>query len=146
MPEKQKSAVAAQPAEQQELGLLDQIVEQGRLGKDPAARERGKSLVKEFVSQVLQGEMTVSRDTESMINARIAQIDHLLSIQLNEILHHPQFRKLEASWRGLKYLMDNTETSVQCKIKILYVNKRDLLRDLQRAPEFDQSALFKKVY
>src|SRR6202051_886392 len=144
MPEKQKSAVAAQ--EQQELGLLDQIVEQGRLGKDPAARERGKSLVKEFVSQVLQGEMTVSRATESMINARIAQIDHLLSIQLNEILHHPQFQKLEGSWRGLKFMLDQSETSDMLKIKILNCSKKEMLRDLQRAPEFDQSALFKKVY
>jgi len=144
MPEKQKSATAAQ--EQQELGLLDQIVEQGRLGKDPAARERGKSLVKEFVSQVLQGEMTVSRDTESMINARIAQIDHLLSIQLNEILHHPTFQKLEGSWRGLKFMLDQSETSDMLKIKVLNCSKKELLRDLQRAPEFDQSALFKKVY
>jgi len=90
--------------------------------------------------------MTVSKDAEAMITARIAQIDHLLSIQLNEVLHHPTFQKLEGSWRGLKYLMDNSETSVMLKIRILNVNKRELLRDLQRAPEFDQSALFKKVY
>src|SRR6266850_4947675 len=146
MPEKQKSATAAQATEQQERGLLDQIVEQGKLGKDPAARERGKSLIKEFVNQVLQGEMTVSRDTESMINSRIAQIDHLLSIQLNEILHHPDLQKLEGSWRGLKYMLDQSETSDMLKIKILNCGKKDLLRDLQRAPEFDQSALFKKVY
>jgi len=145
MPEQQKSATAAQAAEQGG-GLLDQIVEQGRLGKDPATRERGKNLVKEFVSQVLQGEMTVSRDTESMINARIAQIDHLLSIQLNEILHHPAFQKLEGTWRGLKYMLDQSETSDMLKIKILNCSKRELLRDLQRAPEFDQSTLFKKVY
>ena len=145
MPEQQKSATAAQAAEQGG-GLLDQIVEQGRLGKDPATRERGKNLVKEFVSQVLQGEMTVSRDTESMINARIAQIDHLLSIQLNEILHHPSFQKLEGTWRGLKYMLDQSETSDMLKIKILNCSKRELLRDLQRAPEFDQSTLFKKVY
>src|SRR5579864_801839 len=147
MPEKEKSAAATQTVEQQVGGgLLDQIVEQGRLGKDPAARERGKSLIKEFVSQVLQGEMTVSRDTESMINARIAQIDHLLSIQLNEILHHAEFQKLEGSWRGLKYMLDQSETSDQLKIKILNCSKKEMLRDLQRAPEFDQSALFKKVY
>ncbi len=147
MPEKQKSAAVAQSAEQQAgTGLLDQIVEQGRLGKDPAARERGKSLVKEFVSQVLQGEMTVSRDTESMINARMAQIDHLISLQLNEVLHHPDFQKLESTWRGLKYMLDQSETSDMLKIKILNCGKRELLRDLQRAPEFDQSALFKKVY
>jgi len=95
---------------------------------------------------VLQGEMTVSRDTEAMINARIAQIDHLLSIQLNEVMHHPSFQKLEGSWRGLRYLMDQSETSVMLKIRVLNVNKKELLRDLQRAPEFDQSAAFKKIY
>ncbi len=129
-----------------ELGLLDQIVEQGRMGKDAGAKERGKDLVKEFVSQVLDGSMTISKDAESMINARIAQIDHLLSIQLNEILHHPSFQKLEASWRGLKYMLDQSETNDHLKIKVLNVSKKELLRDLQRAPEFDQSALFKKVY
>jgi type VI secretion system protein ImpC len=142
-----KQSAAPQAAEQVvERGLLDQIVEEGRLAKDPGARERGKDLVKEFVAQVLEGSMTVTRDAETMINARIAQIDHLLSIQLNEILHHPTFQKLEGSWRGLKYLMDQSETSDMLKIKVLNVSKRDLLRDLQRAPEFDQSALFKKVY
>lgn len=143
-----QKAAAGQPAaaEQQEVSLLDQIVEEGRLARDAAARERGRDLVREFVAQVLEGEMAVSKDAEAMINARIAQIDHLISIQLNEILHHPQFQKLEATWRGLKYLLDQSETSSQLKIKILNVSKRELLRDLQRAPEFDQSALFKKVY
>src|SRR4051812_31672836 len=116
MSDAQKATAAAQATEvTQEVGLLDQIVEQGRMARDPAARERGKDLVKEFVKQVLDGSMTVSRDAEAMINARIAQIDHLLSIQLNEILHHPDFQKLEGSWRGLKYLMDNSETGVGLK-------------------------------
>ena len=129
-----------------EKGLLDQIVEEGRMAKDSGAKERGKDLVKEFVAGVLDGSMTVTRDAETMINARIAQIDHLLSIQLNEILHHATFQKLEGSWRGLKYLLDQSETNDQLKIKVLNVSKKELLRDLQRAPEFDQSALFKKVY
>src|SRR5208283_728199 len=101
---------------------------------------------KEFISQVLEGEVTVSKDVEAMINARVAQIDHLLSIQLNEILHYPQLQKLESTWRGLKYLIGQSETSVMLKIRIMNVSKKELLRDLQRAPEFDQSALFKKVY
>jgi type VI secretion system protein ImpC len=130
----------------QEVGLLDQIVEQGRLARDPSARERGKDLVKEFVSQVLDGTMTVSKDAEAMINSRIAQIDHLISLQLNEILHHADFQKLEGSWRGLKQLLGQSETSDGLKIKVLNVSKKELLKDLQRAPEFDQSALFKKVY
>jgi type VI secretion system protein ImpC len=129
-----------------ETSLLDKIVDEGRLGKDPAAKERGKDLVKQFVNQVLEGSMAVSKDAEAMINARIAQIDHLISIQLNEILHHPAFQKLEATWRGVKFLVSNSETSEMLKIKLFNVSKRELLRDLQRAPEFDQSALFKKVY
>ncbi len=141
-------AAAPAPAREEsvELGLLDQIVDEGRLGRDTSARERGKNLVKEFVTQVLDGSMTVSKDAEAMINARIAQIDHLISIQLNEVLHVPSFQKLEATWRGLKYLLDQSETSENLKIKVLNASKKDLLRDLQRAPEFDQSALFKKVY
>jgi type VI secretion system protein ImpC len=129
-----------------EKGLLDQIVEQGKVGTDAATRERGKSLVKEFINQVLEGQVTISKDTEAMINSRIAQIDHLVSIQLNEILHQPQFQKLEGSWRGLKYLLSQSETSPMLKIRVMNVSKKDLLRDLQRAPEFDQSALFKKIY
>ena len=115
-------------------------------GRDAATRQRNKDIIKEFIGQFLEGSMTVSRDTEAMINARIAQIDHLVSIQLNEVMHHPDFQKLEASWRGLKMLMDRSETGTQLKIKVLNVNKRELLRDLQRAAEFDQSAAFKKVY
>jgi len=129
-----------------ELGLLDQIVEQGRFGKETAQRERGRGLIKRFVSEVLEGAITYSADTESMLNARIAQIDHLVSTQLNEVMHHAEFQKLESSWRGLKYVLDNSETSAMLKIKVLNVNRKDLLRDLQKAPEFDQSALFKKVY
>jgi type VI secretion system protein ImpC len=147
MSDPQRAAAAAAGQEQlAEKSLLDQIVDEGRLAKDESARERGKNLVKEFVAQVLEGSMTVSKDAEAMINARIAQIDHLVSIQLNEILHHPSFQKLEGTWRGLKYTLDQSETNDMLKIKILNCSKRDLLRDLQRAPEFDQSAFFKKVY
>jgi len=130
----------------QEQGLLDQIVEEGRFGVEPASKERGKNLVKEFIAQVLDGSMTIARDAEMMINARIAQIDHLISLQLNEVMHNATFQKLEGTWRGIKYLMDQSETGVMLKIKVLNVGKKELLKDLERAPEFDQSQLFKKVY
>src|SRR3954468_3030502 len=121
-----------------ELGLLDQIVEEGRLGRDAAAKERGKDLVKNFVSEVLKGTVTIAADTEAMINARIAQIDQLISGQLNEVMHHPDFQRLEGTWRGLKYLLNNTETGDKLKIKVFNSSKKDLLKDLQKAPEFDQ--------
>ena len=91
-----QSSSAPKSAQEQvlETSLLDQIVEEGRVARDPAGRERGKSLVKEFVAQFLEGSMTLSRDSEAMINARIAQSDHLLGLQMNEILHHPRFQQL----------------------------------------------------
>jgi len=147
MAEAQATTTASAGTEQlQEKGLLDQIVEEGRFGVEPASKERGKNLIKEFIGQFLDGSMTIARDAEMMINSRIAQIDHLVSLQLNEILHHESFQKLEGSWRGLKYTMDQSETGTQLKIKVLNCSKKELLKDLQRAPEFDQSALFKKVY
>src|SRR5207249_8439576 len=133
-------------AEATEASLLDQIVERGRFGGEAPARERGKDMIKQFVSEVLAGTITMGRDTEAMLNARIAQLDRLISGQVNEVVHHPEFQKLEATWRGLRYLLSNSETSETLKVKILNVSKKDLLKDLQRAPEFDQSAMFKKVY
>lgn len=141
-----KAAEHAASVEVKEVSLLDQIVDEGRLARDPETRERGKDLIKEFVSQFLEGSMTLSRDSEAMINQRIAQIDHLISLQLNEVLHNEKFQKLEASWRGLRYLLDHSETGENLKIKVMNCSKKDLLRDLQRASEFDQSAMFKKVY
>lgn len=146
MSEVQQASPSTTTATTTESSLLDQIVEQGRFGEEPASQQRGKDLVKEFLAQVLQGEVTISRDAEAMINARIAQIDHLVSLQLNEVMHHPSFQKLEGSWRGLKYLLDSSETSTQLKIRVINVSKKELLKDLQRAAEFDQSAAFKKVY
>jgi type VI secretion system protein ImpC len=140
--------LAAKAAETQttEVSLLDQIVSQGRFGKDTIAQERGKDMVKEFINQVLEGKMTLSRDAEATIGARVAEIDRLVSLQLNEVLHNPAFQKLEATWRGIWHLVTQSETSEMLKIKLLNVPKRDLLRDLQRALDFDQSAFFKKVY
>jgi type VI secretion system protein ImpC len=146
MSKPEKAAGQSASAKTTDASLLDQIVEQGRFGKEQVARERGRDMVKEFVAQVLEGEMKLSRDADATINSRVAQIDHLISLQLNEILHHPAFQKLEASWRGIKYMMDQSETSSMLKIRVLNVSKKELLRDLQRAPEFDQSVMFKKVY
>jgi type VI secretion system protein ImpC len=148
MPETQASTSTSAAATETavEKGLLDQIVDEGRFGIEPASKERGRNLIKEFISQYIDGSMTIARDAEMMINSRIAQIDHLVSLQLNEVMHNASFQKLEGSWRGIKYLMDQSETGVMLKIKVLNCSKKELLKDLQRAPEFDQSALFKKVY
>jgi type VI secretion system protein ImpC len=130
----------------EEKGLLETIIDEGRIGRDEEQREQSRRQIATLVEEVMQGTIRVSKDLESTINARIADIDALLSRQLNAIMHAPEFQHLEASWRGLHYLVYQTETSTMLKIRVLNVSKQDLLRDLERATEFDQSALFKKVY
>jgi type VI secretion system ImpC/EvpB family protein len=76
----------------------------------------------------------------------IARIDARLTRQVNAILHHPSFQKLEASWRGVRYLVDQIPDEENIKVRVLNVTWKELTRDLERALEFDQSQLFRKVY
>ena len=145
--EQQAQPDAAPAAEAtEEAGLLDQIIADGRLARDDSQKSYAKDLIGEFVSQIMEGTITVSKDTEAMINARISQIDKLISDQLNAVMHAPEFQKLEGSWRGLAYLVDKTETGERMKLRVMNVSKKDLLKDMEKAAEFDQSALFKKIY
>ena len=146
MAEERKAAAAQKQAQTAEaVPLLDQMV-QAWGATEPAQKKETEGIIRTFVNQVLEGAMVYAKDTESMVNARIAQLDALISAQLNEVMHAPEFQKLEASWRGLHYMVHQTETGTNMKIKVLNVSKQDLLRDLERAPEFDRSALFTKVY
>lgn len=129
-----------------ELPLLEQIIAKGKLARDDHQKGRAKDLVGEFVHQILDEGMTISHDTMAMIQSQIARIDELLSQQLDEILHHPEFQRLEASWRGLHYLVMNTETGTRLKLRLLCLSKQELFKDLDSAIEFDQSNLFRKVY
>jgi type VI secretion system protein ImpC len=145
--EQQVQPGAAPAAETKEAaGLLDQIIADGRLARDDSHKSYAKDLIGEFVSQIMEGTITVSKDTEAMINARISQIDKLISDQLNAVMHAEEFQKLEGSWRGLAYLVDKTETGERMKLRVMNVSKKDLLKDMEKAAEFDQSALFKKIY
>lgn len=145
--EQQVQPEAAQAtAVQEEKSLLDRIIEDGRLAREESQKPWAKDVIGEFVSQIMEGTITVSKNTEAMINARISEIDKLISAQLNAVMHHEDFQKLEASWRGLSYLISQSETGEKLKIRVMNVNKKDLLKDMEKASEFDQSALFKKIY
>ena len=144
--QKEKEAVVQTADAPQEGSLLDKILTDGRMDRDDFQKERAKDMIGEFVGQVMAGTMTMSKNMDLTINSRIAEIDRLISNQLNEIMHHEDFQKLEGSWRGLHQMVMNSETSSQLKIRVMSVNKKDLLKDFERALEFDQSALFKKIY
>ena len=108
--------------------------------------DRAQELVKTLVEQALAGTVTFDRNLPRTIDRAIAALDAKLSAQLNEIIHNPRFIQLEGSWRGLNYLVMNSETGTSLKLRVLNVPKRELLRDLTRAVEFDQSQLFKQIY
>jgi len=141
---KDKSVVTVE--QQGESELLTRILDQGRLARNDVQVQQAKDMIAEFVQEVMQGQLVVTKDMETAINTRIAEIDRLVSAQLNEIMHAEEFQKLEGSWRGLHHLIMNSETGTMLKIRVFNVSKKDLLKDLERAAEFDQSALFKKIY
>ncbi len=108
--------------------------------------DRAQELVKTLVEQALAGTITFDRNLPRTIDRAIAALDAKLSSQLNEIIHNPRFIQLEGTWRGLNYLVMNSETGTSLKLRVLNLPKRELLRDLTRAVEFDQSQLFKQIY
>lgn len=133
-------------AQQDETDLLESIINKSNIVREESQKSWAREIISEFAKEVMQGQITVSKDTEAMINARIAELDRLISAQLNEIMHHEDFQKLEGSWRGLNYLVQQSETSDNLKIKAMNVSKKELLKDMEKAPEFDQSTIFKKIY
>lgn len=137
---------ADQPVLERDASLLDQIVEQSKVAKSATEHARARDIIAELVREVLQGTVVVSDNLSAALDARVAELDHLISVQLSEVMHAPEFQKLEASWRGLHYLCKHTSTGAMMKIKVLNATKKDLIRDFSTAIDFDQSTLFKKVY
>lgn len=132
--------------EEKDLTVLERILEKGRMIRDPQQEPHARDVLNGFVEQVLAEATTMSGDVLQAINDRIKQLDELITAQLREVMHHPDFQKLESSWRGLHYLVMNTETSTRLKIRLLNASKDELLKDMEKATEFDQSNLFKMVY
>ncbi|WP_439630166.1 type VI secretion system contractile sheath large subunit [Gemmata sp.] len=145
MAAEQQAAAGAAATTTEAPGLLDQVIAATR-PQDRQDSDRARGYFKQFLDQVVRPGSVVSKDVEQNIKFWIAQLDKKLSDQLNEILHHPDYQKLEGTWRGLKYLVTNSETGEALKIKVMNVGKKDLLKDMEKASEFDQSATFKKVY
>jgi type VI secretion system protein ImpC len=140
--ERAQAQAQATTTEEKEGSLLDQIVSATK----QTERSRAEDLIRALTEEALKGTVTWSKNVTQTITAGMRAIDEALSKQLAKILHHPDFQKLEGSWRGLHHLVMNSETSVQLKIKLFNVSKRDLFKDLDKAVEFDQSQIFKKLY
>ncbi len=125
-----------------ETSLVSQVLK----GYKQTEPSRAEALTKNFIEQALKGTVTWDKSMSRSIQNAIDAIDAKVSKQLAAIMHSPEFQKLEGSWRGLQYLVMNSETGLDLKLRVLNCSKDTLRKDLEKAVEFDQSALYKKVY
>ena len=140
--ETQAAGSAAVAEETGSLSLLDQAIQVTRTAEPDEIQD----LLRTLTSEALSGTVTFSKNLTQTFNKAIAAIDEKLSKQLTAIMHNEEFQKLEGSWRGLNYLVKNSETSSTLKIRVLNMTKKELHKDLTKAVEFDQSQVFKKLY
>jgi type VI secretion system protein ImpC len=143
--EQTQAAAGAATTTTEAPSLLDQVIQATR-PQDNKEADRAKTYFKQFLEGVVQPGQVVSKDVETNIKYWIGEIDKKLSSQLNEVMHSQEFQKLESTWRGLHYLVNQSETGENLKIRVMNVKKQELFKDLEKAVEFDQSQMFKKIY
>ena len=116
--------------------------------KSDEAKSAVEQAVQTLAQQALSRTALIGSDVLVSIEAMIAEIDKKLSEQVNAILHHGDFQQLESAWRGLHYLVNNTETDETLKIRVLNISKSEVGKTLKRfkGTAWDQSPIFKKVY
>src|SRR6185369_16234734 len=112
------------------------------------AKEEVEAAVRTLAQQALEKSTVIGNDVVESINAMVAQIDKKISEQVNAIIHNADFQQLESAWRGLHYLINNTETDEQLKIRVMNISKKDLHKTLKKfkGAAWDQSPVFKKLY
>ncbi|MEO7007715.1 MAG: type VI secretion system contractile sheath large subunit, partial [Caldimonas sp.] len=143
--EKQESALAGITLEGNDFAKL---LKKEFKPKTDEAKSAVEQAVQTLAQQALANTRMISGDAVKSIEAMIAALDKKLTEQVNLIIHHEEFQKLESAWRGLHYLVNNTETDEQLKIRVLNVSKQDLGKTLKRfkGTAWDQSPIFKKLY
>ena len=131
-----------------ELSEFDLLLERDFKPKTPQAKDAVKAAVQTLAEQAIGATTLISDDAVRTINAIIAELDRKLSEQVNLILHNDEFRALEGSWRGLHYLVNNTETAENLKIRVMNISKKEVAKTLKKhkGTAWDQSPLFKKLY
>ncbi|EKB7456203.1 type VI secretion system contractile sheath large subunit, partial [Salmonella enterica subsp. enterica serovar Schwarzengrund] len=129
-------------------GEFDALLNQAFRPKTTQAAKAVEAAVQTLAQQALANTITVSDDAYKSISAIIAQIDFKLTEQIKLILQHPDWQKLESSWRGMEHLVYNTETDEKLKIRFMNLSKDELRRNMKRYKgiAWDQSPMFKKLY
>jgi type VI secretion system protein ImpC len=145
MAEKEKEGGAAQTVEG-EGSLVDAILQETKLKPSEEGYDVAKRGVEAFIAELLTPDRKGAKVHQSVINDMISEIDRKLSIQVDAVLHHPTYQKLESAWRGLKYVIDKSNFRENVKVELLNVSKENLLSDFEDAPEITKSGLYKLVY
>jgi len=116
--------------------------------KSDRAKEAVETAVTTLAEYVLKGVPIVSDDAIKTIQSIIAELDRKLTEQVNTVLHHEEFQQVESAWRGLHYLVNNSETDEMLKIRVMNISKKELGKTLKKfkGTAWDQSPIFKKVY
>lgn len=126
--------------------LIDQLLETTRVRPGDESYAITRQGIQTFISTLLDPARATDRITASLADDMIAELDKKLCRQVDEILHHPDFQRLESSWRSLKFLVDRTNFRENIKIQIMNVSKDDLLSDFEDSPEVTKSGLYKNCY
>jgi type VI secretion system protein ImpC len=146
MAEEQEKPAGPKAEAMEEASILDEIVNATKLKPSDEAYTVTRKGVEALIAQLLEPGRVVPKISKAVVDDMIAEIDKKLSLQLDAILHHLDFQKLESAWRSLKYLVDKTDFRENNKIEIINVSKEDLLGDFEDAPEITKSGLYKTVY
>jgi len=143
-----QSSVAQPESAALEVGEFSSLLQKEFKPKTDEAKAAVEQAVKTLAEQALSQTQLIGADVVKSISAIIAELDRKLSEQINLILHHPDFQQVEGAWRGLHYLVNNTETDEMLKIRFMNITKTDLGKTLKRykGTNWDQSPLFKRVY
>ena len=126
--------------------ILDQIFDEGRLVRDEHQKDGARNMLQGFIEEATKAGVSVDGSAKRAIAERIAALDRLISAQINKVLHHEKFQKLEASWRSLNKLVSENELSTSLKVRVFNCKRKEIARDFARAPGFDQSHYFNCVY
>ena len=145
MAETKQDTATASPAAGS-TSLVDDIVMLTKIKPEEETYSVTKRGVEALIAQLLGPGKAPSRISHSVITEMISEIDRKISKQLDAILHHPAYQKVESAWRSLKFLVDRTDFRENIKLEIVNVSKDDLLSDFEEAPELMKSGLYKTVY
>lgn len=126
--------------------LLDEILAETKMTPGDEGYEVAKRGVQAFIAELIAPKREGEKVDKAFVDALIAEIDMKLSRQIDEIIHHPTFQKLESVWRGLKFVIDRCDFRENIKVELLNCSKDDLLADFEDAPEVPKSGLYKLVY